>query len=146
MKEDIEVKTKKSKNGYKIATIILSILVVFLLIANISQTIIFYSQGVEISYNGISYSNDQAYINIYVENKSVDQTLIAYNNFCIKSDNSNALTPDTMYYLDSNSTMHQDLEYYVNSGGSVRIKLNYDKDEIPNNASLYYNGKKIANL
>lgn len=146
MKEDIEVKTNKSKNGYKVATIISSILVVFLLIANISQTIIFYNQGVEISYNGISYSNDQAYINIYVENKSVDQTLIAYNNFCIKSDNSNALTPDTMYYLDSNSTMHQDLEYYVNSGGSVRIKLNYDKDEIPNNASLYYNGKKIANL
>jgi len=146
MKKDIEVKTNKSKNGYKVATIILSIIVVFLLIANISQTIIFYSQGVEISYNGISYSNDQAYINIYVENKSVDQTLIAYNNFCIKSDNSNALTPDTMYYLDSNSTMHQDLEYYVNSGGNVRIKLNYDKDEIPNNASLYYNGKKIANL
>ena len=146
MKEDIKVKTKKSKNGYKVATIILSILVVFLLIANISQTIIFYSKGVEISYNGISYSNDQAYINIYVENKSVDQTLIAYNNFCIKSDNSNALTPDTMYYLDINSTSHQDLEYYVNSGSSVRIKLNYDKDKIPQNASLYFNGKKIADL
>lgn len=146
MKEDIEVKTKKSKNGYKVATIILSIIVVFLVIANISLTLTYYNQGVQVSYNGMSYNNNQAYINIYVENKSSSQTLIAYNNFCIKSNNSNALTPDTMYYLDINSTSHQDLEYYVNSGSSVRIKLNYDKDEIPQNASLYFNGKKIADL
>ena len=146
MKEDIEIKTKKSKNSYKVATIILSIITIFLFIANISITITHFNQGVKISYNGMSYSNSEAYINVFIENKSVDQTLIAYNNFCIKSDNSKALTPDTMYYLDNNSTMHQDLEYYVNSGESIRLKLNYNKDDIPNNASLYYNGKKIANL
>ena len=146
MEKEIKDKTKQSKNGYKIATIILSIIVIFLVIANISLTLTHYNQGVKISYNGMSYDDNQAYINIYVENKSSSQTLIAYNNFCIKSENSNALTPDTMYYLDINSTSHQDLEYYVNSGSNIRIKLNYNKDEIPNNASLYYNGKKIANL
>lgn len=146
MKEEKAVTNIKAKNGYKIATIILSVIVVLLVFANISMTLTYYNQGVQVSYNGISYNNNQAYINIYVENKSADQTLIAYNNFCIKSENTNALTPDTMYYLDNNSTMHQDLEYYVNGGSNVRIKLNYNKDKIPQNASLYFNGKKIANL
>lgn len=146
MKEEKAVTNIKAKNGYKIATIILSVVVVLLIFANISMTLTYYNQGVQVSYNGMSYNNNQAYINIYVENKSMDQVLIAYNNFCIKSENSNALTPDTMYYLDNNSTMYQDLEYYVNSGSNVRIKLNYNKDKIPQNASLYFNGKKIANL
>ena len=146
MKEEKAVTNIKAKNGYKIATIILSVIVALLVFANISTTLIYYNQGIQVSYNGMSYNNNQAYINIYVENKSMDQVLIAYNNFCIKSENSNALTPDTMYYLDNNSTMHQDLEYYVNSGSNVRIKLNYNKDKIPQNASLYFNGKKIANL
>ena len=146
MKEEKAVTNIKAKNGYKIATIILSVIVALLVFANISTTLIYYNQGIQVSYNGMSYNNNQAYINIYVENKSMDQVLIAYNNFCIKSENSNALTPDTMYYLDNNSTMHQDLEYYVNSGSNVRIKLNYNKAKIPQNASLYFNGKKIANL
>lgn len=148
MNEDIIDKTNKSKskNGYKITTIILSIIVIFLLIINLSLTITYYNQGVKISYNGISYNNDQAYINIFIENKSSSQVMIAYNNFSIKSETSNAITPDTMYYLNDNSTMYQDLEFYINSQKSIRIKLQYNKYNIPNNASLYYNGKKITIL
>ena len=146
MIEDILVKNNKQKNGYKIATIVLSIVVAILFIVSISQTIVYYNQGVEISYNGISYDGDQAYINVFVENKSLDQTLIAYNNFSIKSEDTNAITPDTMYYLDDESRMHQDFEYIVNSEEGIRFKLCYDKDEIPSKASLYFNGKKIADL
>lgn len=146
MKEEIKVDTNKTKIGYKIAIVTLSIIIIFLLIANITQTIVFNSQEIKIVYNGISYSNDQAYINIYVENNSANRTLIAYNNFCIKSDNSKAITPDTMYYLDSNSTMRQELDYYVSNGENLRIKLRYNKDEIPNNGYIYYNGEKIADL
>lgn len=146
MEEKTTIKKNKKKNGYKIATIILSIMLVFLILANISIIITYYNQGVQISYNGISYNNNQAYINVYVENKSINQTLIAYDNFCIKSENATALTPNSMYYQDNGSTMHQVWQYYVNSGKNIKIKLNYDKSKIPQNASLYFNGKKIANL
>ena len=146
MEENIIVKTNKSKNGYKTATIILSILVIFLIIANASLIFTYYKQGVQISYNGISYSNNQAYINIYIENKSLNQAIISYNNFSIKSENSNALTPNAMLYLDGNDIMYQIPEYYIGSNSNIKIKLEYDKDKITNNASLYYNGKKIADL
>ena len=42
--------------------------------------------------------------------------------------------------------MYQIPEYYINSNSNIKIKLKYDKDKITNNASLYYNGKKIADL
>ena len=138
--------TKKSNNEHKVSNIILSFLVIFLFVVNISLVISYHNQGIKVSYNGLSYSDDQAYINIYVENKSPSQVLIAYNNFAIKSENTNAITPDTMYYLDIDSRMHQDLEYFLSGGKGIRLKLNYDSYKIPNKGALYYNGEKIADL
>ncbi len=130
----------KPVNGYKIATIVLSIIIILC-------SIFTFVQGVKISYNGISYNDGEAYINLFVENKAlIGSEPLAYDNFSIKSNTTNAISPNIIAYYDE-TRWHQEFNYSIKAREKIRIKLIfYDANDIPNHGSLYYNGKKIADL
>lgn len=141
--EVIKEKTKKQKNGYKIATILLSIWVCFLLTYILIDTL--NQQKLKIIYNGVQYEDNYAYINLILENNSGDQVIFDENNFSIRN-TGNTKTSSTVYFERNSSYIQLTSTYILNSDNKVKLKVQFNKKEITNTTILYFNGEKIAEL
>lgn len=145
MEENEQIKEKKTINKYKISTIILAIWVGILMISSIGLLVENNKEKIIISYNGVEYEENYVYLNLVIENNSDNQVVFDRTNFSIKN-TSNAKTALNLYYEKNVYYNHLTGSYILNRNEKIKIKLQFDKNDISNNTILYYNGEKIADI
>lgn len=136
-------KEKKKVNGWMISTIILAVLYAVLL--TVSLHYIIGNKKTQISYNGVEYESEYAYVNLVVNNNSGNQIVFDRTNFSIKSTDITK-TSSALYYEKNVSYIQLTGSYILNNSDKVKIKLQFNKTDITSETTIYFNGEKISNL
>ena len=136
-------KEKKKVNGWMISTIILAVLYAVLL--TVSLHYIIENKKAQISYNGVEYESDYAYVKLVIENNSEKQIVFDSPNFSIPSTDITK-TSSALYYEKNISYIQLTGSYILNNGDKVKIKLQFNKTDITSETIIYFNGERISNL